>query len=586
MIVGIDLGTTNSLVAEMAPSGPRVIPNALGEPLTPSVVGIDLADNLLVGRAAKELQVVHPERCASLFKRLMGTDEKTNLCGRWFEPEELSSLVLRSLKEDAEAFLGQPVERAVITVPAYFNDQQRKATITAGRIAGFRVDRILNEPTAAAMAYGFHESRDEKLLIVFDLGGGTFDVSLVELFEGVLEVRASAGESFLGGEDFTRTLASRVLETQGYPPFERTELEHPRLVSRMIQQCEQAKIRLSSRESTNVRIPNTIGDFDAQPAEVAVTRAQFESWTNSILGRIELPVRRVLGDARVNRAAINDIILVGGATRMPSLVARVEELFGKAPQYRIDPDQVVALGAAIQAGLIADNAAVADLVVTDVAPFTLGIEVSKTIGFERQSGYFLPIIHRNTTIPTSRVKRVSTLEPNQTMIRVKIYQGESRHVENNLYLGEFQVNGIPRGPAGQSIDVRFTYDQNGILEVEATVVETGKAFSHVVTRYAKGMSAGQIAKAVDDMRNLKRHPRDEAEVQFVIRRAERLLPELPYNLRHDFERLLDGFEEALELRDGPAVGRFREALQQFFDRFDAGHFPHDDFGNEFQPDAD
>ena len=585
MIVGIDLGTTNSLVADMAPDGPRVIPNALGDPLTPSVVGIDLSGNLLVGRAAKELQVVHPDRCAALFKRLMGTDEKTNLCGRAFEPEELSSLVLRSLKEDAEAFLGQPAERAVITVPAYFNDQQRKATITAGRIAGFRVERILNEPTAAAMAYGFHESRDEKLLIVFDLGGGTFDVSLVELFEGVLEVRASAGESLLGGEDFTRTLASWVLETQGYP-FERTELEHPRLVSRMIQQCEQAKLRLSSQASTNVRIPNTIGEFDERPPEVAVTRAQFEGWTGSILGRIEMPVRRVLGDARVNRAAINEIILVGGATRMPALVARVRDLFGKAPQCRIDPDQVVALGAAIQAGLIAENAAVADLVVTDVAPFTLGMETSKLIGLERKTGYFLPIIHRNTTIPTSRVERVGTVEPNQTVICVKIYQGESRHVGSNLYLGEFEVKGIPRGPAGQSIDVRFTYDLNGILEVEATVVDTGKAFAHVVTRYAQGMSAGDISKAVADMQSLKRHPRDEAENQFVIRRAERLLPELPYELRRRFEGLLDGFEEALELRDEAAVGQFREALQQFFDRFDAGDFPHDEFGTEFQSDAD
>ena len=585
MIVGIDLGTTNSLVADMTADGPRIIPNALGDPLTPSVVGIDLSGNLLVGRAAKELQVVHPERCAALFKRLMGTDEKTHLCGRSFEPEELSSLVLRSLKEDAEAFLAQPIERAVITVPAYFNDQQRKATITAGRIAGFRVDRILNEPTAAAMAYGFHESRDEKLLIIFDLGGGTFDVSLVELFEGVLEVRASAGESILGGEDFTRTLASRVLETQGYP-FERTELEHPRLVSRMLQQCELAKLRLSSKTSTNVRVPNASGEFDERPPEVAVTRAQFEGWTSSILGRIELPVRRVLGDARVNRSAINEIILVGGATRMPALVHRVQDLFGKPPQCRIDPDQVVALGAAIQAGLIAENAAVADLVVTDVAPFTLGVEVGKIIGFERKTGYFMPVIHRNTTIPTSRVERVATMDPNQTEVRVKIYQGESRRIENNLFLGEFLVKGIPRGPAGQDIDVRFTYDLNGILEVEAIVVETGKAFSHVVTRYAKGMSAHDIAQAVANMQTFKRHPRDEAENQFLMRRAERLLPELPYKLRRQFEALLDGFEEALELRDDPAAGQYREALQQFFNRFDAGDFPHDEFGNEFQSDAD
>src|SRR5436190_14380937 len=242
-IVGIDLGTTNSAVAYMAEDGPRLIPNALGEVLTPSVVGMD-EGKLLIGRVARELQVLHPERCAAVFKRLMGTDWQAELGGRKWSAEELSGLVLRCLKEDAEAFFKQAVERAVITVPAYFNDQQRKATIAAGRIAGLQVERIFNEPTAAALAYGFHEARDEKVLLIFDLGGGTFDVSVVEVFEGTLEVRASSGESFLGGEDFTRTMAARLLEQHGHP-FERAELAAPRLVSRMIQQCEVAKCRLS-----------------------------------------------------------------------------------------------------------------------------------------------------------------------------------------------------------------------------------------------------------------------------------------------------------------------------------------------------
>jgi molecular chaperone HscC len=236
-IIGIDLGTTNSAAASMTDEGPRLIPNALGESLTPSIVGVDEGGQLLVGRAARELQVLQPERCAALFKRYMGSDWTAEIAGRKFTPEELSSLVLRSLKTDAEAFFGEPVSRAVITVPAYFNDRQRKATLNAGRIAGLQVERIFNEPTAAALAYGFHESRDDQVLLIFDLGGGTFDVSVVELFEGVLEVRASSGESFLGGEDFTRTLAARILEMQGQP-FERTELDAPRLVSRLIQQCE------------------------------------------------------------------------------------------------------------------------------------------------------------------------------------------------------------------------------------------------------------------------------------------------------------------------------------------------------------
>src|SRR5262245_8940415 len=243
-ILGIDLGTTFSAAAYLTPEGPRLIPNAIGELLTPSVVGLDHDGKLLVGRAAKELQVLHPERCAGLFKRYMGTDWKADLAGKSFSPEELSSLVLRSLKADAEAFFGEAVEQAVITVPAYFNDQQRKATIAAGRIAGLRVERIFNEPTAAALAYGFHEAKDEKILLIFDLGGGTFDVSVVELFEGTLEVKASSGESILGGEDFTRTLAARVLEAQGMA-FEHTELAAPNLVARLIQLCEGAKRRLS-----------------------------------------------------------------------------------------------------------------------------------------------------------------------------------------------------------------------------------------------------------------------------------------------------------------------------------------------------
>jgi molecular chaperone HscC len=568
-IIGIDLGTTNSASAHMTDDGPRLIPNALGEALTPSVVGLDPEGKLLVGRAARELQVLHPERCAALFKRHMGSDWTADLAGRRFHPEELSSLVLRSLKADAEAFFGEPVARAVVTVPAYFNDQQRKATINAGRIAGLRVERIFNEPTAAALAYGFHEARDDKVLLILDLGGGTFDVSVVDLFEGALEVRASSGESFLGGEDFTRTLAARVLDRLGHP-FERTELEAPRLVARVVQQCELAKCRLSRQDTAAVRVPDRAGDFHDDSPTVAVTRAELEAWTRHILARIELPIRRVLGDARLKREDVDEVILVGGATRMPLVIDRVTELLGKAPQRRLNPDEVVAVGAAVQAGLIARDESVEDLVVTDVAPFTLGVEVSKRFGHERRAGYFLPVIERNTTIPVSRVQRLSTIEPNQTTIEIKIYQGEGRRTEDNLFLGEFEVKGVPRSPAGQEIDVRFTYDLNGVLEVEATVVETGRQFTHVITRYARGLSAEQVQRAIKDMEKLKTHPREEAANRFLLRRAERVYRELSLEGREFLSRLLDGFEEALGLQDPAAIERHRTALQEFLDRHDAG----------------
>ena len=296
-IVGIDLGTTFSAVGYLADEGPRLVPNALGDLLTPSAVGIDEDGQVLVGRGAKELQVTQPERCMSAFKRYMGTEWSIELPGRRFTPEELSSLVLKTLKQDAEAHLGEPVDRAVITVPAYFNEHQRKATLRAGRIAGLTVERILNEPTAAAIAYGLHDGKEEKVIVVIDLGGGTFDVSIVDMFEGTLEVRASSGETFLGGEDFTNTIVSRILDSRGQF-FERVEVDHPRLVSRLRQECEQAKRRLTSRTETSIRVPGDQGELDDASPEFQVTRGISRSWTEHILNRIDLPIRRALGRSR------------------------------------------------------------------------------------------------------------------------------------------------------------------------------------------------------------------------------------------------------------------------------------------------
>ena len=429
------------------------------------------------------------------------------------------------------------------------------------------MERILNEPTAAAIAYGFHDAGDNKKLLVFDLGGGTFDVSVVELFEGALEVKASSGESALGGEDFTRALAARLLEVRGLP-FERAEMRTPKKVSRLIQQCEKAKCALSRAETATVRIPDDAGEYGPAADDVLITREQLESWVKQILSRIELPMRRVLGDARLTRDDLDEVILVGGATRMPLVVRRVAELIGKEPQQRLNPDEVVALGAAVQAGLVGRSEAVEDLVVTDVAPFTLGVGITKQFAGDMKDGYFDPIIDRNTTIPATRVKRYVTVVPNQTVILLRVYQGESRRVEDNLALGELEVRGIPLGPIGQEVDVRFTYDLNGVLEVEATVIATKRTTTRIISKHAHGMTEDEIKKAVRNMEKLKAHPREEETNRFLLLRAERVYKELAMELRQWLGVLLDGFESALEMRDQDAILRHREELERFLSLHD------------------
>ncbi len=571
MIVGIDLGTTNSLVAYWTPAGPQLIPNALGSVLTPSVVGIDNDDHWVVGQTARELQTTHPERCAAAFKRQMGSDWSVMLGRQRLSAIELSSMVLRSLKADAEAHLGQTVDEAVITVPAYFHEPQRQATLQAGRIAGFHVRRILNEPTAAAIAYGIHEGQTNHLLLIYDLGGGTFDVSIVDCQDGVLEIRASAGEIFLGGEDFTTVLAARALEAIG-SVFERAELESPLLVARLRRECETAKRKLSQGDVATVRIPNGDGSFDDKSRTITISPAQFAAWSSHILARTDSPLRRALGDARLTREEIDEVILVGGATRMPTVRQRVSTHFGKEPQCRLNPDEVVALGAAVQSGLIMNDQLLSEVVVTDVAPFTLGIAVSKDFGGKLRDGYFDPIINRNTTIPVSRVQRYNTTYPNLTSVVIRLFQGEARRVEDNILLGEFRVEGIPRGPAGQEFDVRFTYDLNGILEVDVTIVATGKRCSHVVTRHASHLSDADLLEALAKMQTLKTHPRDEADNRHLLSWGERVFRELPQAERRVLEDLLGGFERALEDQDRAQVEMYRDALKEFLNRqsFDEG----------------
>lgn len=557
--IGIDLGTTNSLCAVFRDGQSILIPNAHGAFLTPSIVGVLEDGRMLVGLPAKELRVTRPLQCAWCFKRWMGTNRKVRLGSREYGAPELSSLVLKSLKEDAEVFLGESVTEAVITVPAYFNDHQRKATKLAAELAGLKVRRIINEPTAAALTYGFHERDSVKKLMVIDLGGGTFDVTLMEIFEGGLEIISTAGESHLGGEDFTNRLVATVLKQLG-KEFESAEMKTPLLVSRLREECEEAKRQLLDVDRSGIRIPNDQGEIDANAATVNVSREAFAKATKPLVDRLKGPVGKALRDGKCTPEQIDDVILVGGATRMPVVFDFVREFLSKVPLAKYNPDEVVALGAAVQAALISDDAAVADIVMTDVCPFTLGVETVKQFGHHTDEGYFSPIIHRNTTIPVSKEEVFSTVVTNQTEVNINVYQGEARRVKDNLKLGELSVKGIPPGPAGQQFLIRFTYDVNGLLEVEACIPETGKKFQAVLTNHAADLTDREIAAAVKKMQEIKFYPRDDVRNRQLVLWCERLVGEISPHHRQSLEEAIDMFENAMSSGDREKFDATRTGL--------------------------
>ena len=570
-IVGIDLGTTNSLCAIFADGAPKLIPNAHGDVLTPSVVGILENGQLVVGAAARELRVTRPQRCASRFKRWMGTPTKVPVAGESFSPTELSSLVLKSLKHDAEQFLGREVDEAVITVPAYFNDNQRKATRAAGELAGFKVRRIINEPTAAALTYGFHDRTVERHFFVIDLGGGTFDVTLMEIFNGTLEIIATAGECFLGGEDFTDRLVGAVLKDEGIV-LETAELKEPLRVARLRHTCEVAKRELVDSEECSVTLPDKLGQVGEKSKTVRISRLAFTELVAPLVARLKGPIDKALRDGDRAPADIDEVILVGGATRTAAVRDFVRDYFGKEPRIAFNPDEVVALGAAVQAALIADDHAVDDMVMTDVCPFTLGVEVSKEFArHHRGFGYFHPVIHRNTTIPVSREDVLTTIAQNQREILLRIYQGESRRVEDNLLLGELRVLDIPPGPAGSPVVVRFTHDLSGILEVEAFVPNSQRRFRTVLTQNAAGLSEDEIARAVERLSKIKFYPRDRVENRRLALYCERLVGEVPPVHRKQLEEALDLFESSMSSGDRELFAHARAGLLMVLSQLGFGY---------------
>jgi len=562
MIIGIDLGTTNSLVAAWRDGRAQIIPNALGEYLTPSCVGIDDDGTVLVGAAARSRLQTHPDLSTALFKRYMGSERVTQLGRQQFRPEELSSLVLRALKEDAEAWLGEQVDEAIITVPAYFSDAQRKATRAAGQLAGLRVERLLNEPTAAALAYGIQDSQQETKFLVFDLGGGTFDVSILDLFEGVMEVRASAGDNFLGGEDFVEVLVKTFFERSGL----RNELGGKALTraqaQRLRDEAERAKRALSESSTAEMTYQHEGREFSWRLDED--TLAQL---CEPLLQRLRKPVDRALRDSTIKASELDAVVLAGGATRMPIVRKLVSRMFGRFPSVHLDPDHAIALGAAVQAGLKMRDAALEEVVMTDVAPYSLGISISRQIGPNNyEPGHYLPIIERNATVPVSRVQNITTVRE----LRVLVYQGEARLVKDNVYLGAIDFP-IPPKKAGEiSADVRFTYDISGVLEAEITVHPTEEKHKLVITENAGVMTPAQVEQRLAELAELKIHPRDQIENRTVVAEADRLYQELLGDAREYLAQHITAFQSVLEQQDQAAARRARETLQKVLADLDRG----------------
>lgn len=557
MIVGIDLGTTNSLIAYMDGYTVKVIPNKLGENLTPSVVSVDEEGVVYVGRTAQERGLLYPNETASVFKRSMGTNRSFLLGERKFTAEELSGFVLKSLKEDAEAYLKQPVTEAVISVPAYFNDAQRRSTKKAGELAGFVVERIVSEPTAAAIAYGLNKKHADTKFIVFDLGGGTFDVSILELFENIMEVRAVAGDNFLGGEDFTEVIEQMFYNEKA---IEKDALDE-KTKSKIHKQAELCKLGFADGKTSVMKCK-----LDEEVYEYEIGLEEYERACQILLAKIKKPIERSLKDANVKLSEIDEIILVGGATKLALVRKFVSRLFSRLPNTNINPDEVVVVGAATQAAMKERNESVREMILTDVCPFTLGTEVAVSrFGGMKESGHYLPMIERNTVIPVSHTERLYTADDKQSMIRVKILQGESRHARENVFLGDLEV-AVPIGPAGQeAVDVTYTYDVNSILEVMVTVLSTKVKKRIIIKNEATDMTDAEIDERLQSLASLKIHPREQEENKLLLLRGDRLYEEATGDIRRMLENKLADFEAVLDKQNREEIPAARTALKTFLD---------------------
>lgn len=558
-IIGIDLGTTHSLVAYWQDGHTHLIPNVLGDVLTPSVVSLDRDGSYLVGAPARERLQTHPAQTVGSFKRAMGTAATFRLGERTFRAEDLSALVLKSLRSDVRARFGADVDRAIITVPAYFSESQRTATRNAALIAGFSDVGLLNEPTAAAMAYGLNKDEDSQFL-VFDFGGGTFDVSILELFAGVMEVRATAGDNQLGGDDVDACIERWVMTSAELPD---TLLQDVQFIAKLRAHCELAKRQVAP--GTAVPIQFTHADHRI---DLTLDESTLERLIQPILERLRHPVEVAIRDARITTRDLAAVVLAGGSSRLVAVRQLVTRMFGQFPNASINPDEVVARGAAVQAGLKANAAELSERVMTDVCPYTLGLAASRRISEQRSvDGMMSPVLPRNTVIPASRVEVFYPQHPQQTVAALRVYQGEARLVRDNILLGEVELP-MPLPPAGQeherSLSVRFTYDVNGLLEVEGTPMlagaPSGETRRLVIQSSAERLSEEEVQQRLAALSALKLHPRDRMEVRTLLARAERLFTQLRVEEREPFGHAITRFELVLEGQDPREIQEAQRAL--------------------------
>lgn len=531
LAIGIDLGTTNSLIAVWQDGAAQLIPNKFGEYLTPSIISMDENKQILVGKPAAARKTSHPDKTAALFKRAMGSNTHWHLGEESFNAPELSSLVLRSLKEDAEDYLQQPIKDVVISVPAYFSDEQRKHTRLAAELAGLNAVRLINEPTAAAMAYGLHTQQNSRSL-VFDLGGGTFDVTVLEYATPIIEVHASAGDNYLGGEDFTHLLLDEVLKRWNLDKSALTDSDLAALYA-----CVEAA---KCASGSPLRMSWL---YQERALESTFYDDELEALWLPLLNRLRTPIEQALRDSRLKPEQIDSLVLVGGASQMPLVQRIAVRLFGKLPYQSYDPGTIVALGAATQAACRLRHEDVEEVILTDICPYSLGVEVNR----QGVPGIFSPIIERNTTVPVSKVETYSTMHPEQDSICVRVYQGESHKVKNNILIDSFDVMLKPNGHI-QAIDIRFSYDINGLLEVDV-LLEDGKSESRIISHNATSLTTQQIDASRERLLALKIYPRD-----MLINRT---------------------FKAQLEEQWSRALGDEREMLGEIITDFDAALLSND-----------
>ncbi|DAB07477.1 TPA: molecular chaperone DnaK [Candidatus Gastranaerophilales bacterium HUM_13] len=544
--IGIDLGTTNSVVAVMEGGKPTVIANAEGMRTTPSIVGFSKTGERLVGQLAKRQAILNPDKTIASIKRHMGEDYKKNIDGKDYTPQEISAMILRKLADDASAYLGEKVTSAVITVPAYFNDAQRQATKDAGKIAGLDVLRIVNEPTAAALAYGLEKDKSEKVL-VFDLGGGTFDVSILEIGDGVHEVLSTSGDTHLGGDDFDKKIIDWICAE--FKKQEGMDLTNDKQAMQRIKEAaEKAKCELSSVVETTINLPYITADANGpKHLELSLTRAKFEELSHDLLERCKKPVEQALSDAGLSKNDINEVVLVGGSTRIPAVQQLVKEYTGKEPNQSVNPDEVVAVGAAVQAGVLAGE--VKDIVLLDVTPLTLGIE---TLG-----GVMTALVPRNTTIPVSKSQVFSTAENNQTAVDINVLQGERPMASDNKSLGMFRLEGIAPAMRGvPQIEVTFDIDANGIVNVSAKDKATNKEQKITITN-SSNLSEQDIDKMVKEAEANASEDKKKKEEAEIKNNANSLIS--------SSERIVKDFEGKISEEDVKKLTEHREALQNALD---------------------